>query len=100
MLLSKDAILQAKNKLSKHLSWIVEKSRLSQVTASPTRLKIILLLKEHKELCPTDIANILDITISAVSHQVRVLEHAGLVKKIRMGKMICYSIEKKKMEQL
>lgn len=56
------------------------------------RFYIFKILMEYKDICVTDIAAILGITLSAASQQLRVLERIGLVRKERMGKMICYEV--------
>ncbi|MBE6612062.1 MAG: winged helix-turn-helix transcriptional regulator [Ruminococcaceae bacterium] len=56
-----------------------------------TRIKILYVLHES-ELCVCDIAAILGMTQSAISHQLRVLRHNRLVKSRRAGKQICYSL--------
>lgn len=63
-----------------------------QALGDPCRFKIFKVLMRHHDICVTDIANIFGITLSAASQQLRVLEHLGLVKKIRMGQMVCYEI--------
>lgn len=69
-------------------------SRLCFIGSNPTRLKIFLLLKKNKELCVTDIAVILSISISAISHQLKTLENLGLVKSFKMGRIVCYRLIK------
>ncbi|MEK6569932.1 MAG: metalloregulator ArsR/SmtB family transcription factor [Bacteroidota bacterium] len=69
------------------------------VLSDPTRLKIVLaLLKE--ELCVCDIAALLKVTDSAISHQLRLLKNLRLVKYRRDGKMAYYSLEDKHIEDL
>lgn len=58
----------------------------------PGRFRIVKILMEYHDICVTDIASILGITVSAASQQLRVLERVGLVRKERMGQMICYEI--------
>ena len=58
----------------------------------PGRYRIFKILMDHHDICVTDIAAILGITVSAASQQLRVLERIGLVKKERMGQMICYEV--------
>ena len=60
-----------------------------QALSNTTRLKIFRLLADRKDLCVTDIAKIFQVSIPAISYQLRVLEIVGLVKKERMGKMTC-----------
>lgn len=56
-----------------------------------TRLKILYALL-RQELCVQDIAQLMDVTQSAVSHQLRVLKASKLVKYRREGKTVFYSL--------
>jgi DNA-binding transcriptional ArsR family regulator len=67
---------------------------LFQALSDATRLKIFRLLVQHKDLCVTDLANICNISVPAVSYQLKLMEVVGLVRKERMGKMICYELKK------
>ena len=64
---------------------------LYKVFGDPTRIKILYSLFES-EMCVCGISELLGITISAVSHQLRVLKQAELVKFRRDGKEIYYSL--------
>ncbi len=57
-----------------------------------TRVKILHLLSK-KELCVCDIASILKMSDSAISHQLRVLKASRLVKSKREGKSVFYSLD-------
>ena len=57
------------------------------------RLRMFKLLIEHNELCVTDVANILDMSVPAISQQLRVLEMSGLIRKERMAQMVCYEVK-------
>jgi len=92
MLLGKKEIKSNQKVLTQISQKIKEKSSFYYLCSDPTRLKIIFLLKRHKELCPTDLSQILHISISAISHQMSLLENAGLVRRTKMGKMACYSL--------
>ena len=59
--------------------------------ADTTRLKILYLLLDA-ELCVCDIAQLLDMSQSAISHQLRVLKNSRLVKNRREGKTVFYSL--------
>ena len=59
----------------------------------PTRLKILLSLAHAKELCVYDLADILGMETSAVSHQLRKLKDGGLVTNRREGSTIYYYLE-------
>lgn len=58
----------------------------------PTRVKILYALLQ-KELCVCDIAAVIGISDSAVSHQLRVLRGQKLVKFRRDGKILYYSLD-------
>ena len=60
--------------------------------ADPTRVHILYLLAERTELCVTDIAEAVDISQSAISHQLRILKQMHLIKFRREGKNILYSL--------
>lgn len=62
-----------------------------KVFSDATRLRILFALS-HKELCVCDIATLLGMTMSAVSHQLRILKQSNLVKNRREGKEVYYSI--------
>lgn len=98
LMLNKEQIKEGQNYLNRTSPNIREKSRLYSLGSDPTRLKIFFLLKKYKELCVTDFAEILDVSLSAVSHQMSLLERANLVVKTRVGQMVCYSLYKENKE--
>ncbi|HMO78214.1 MAG TPA: metalloregulator ArsR/SmtB family transcription factor [Candidatus Paceibacterota bacterium] len=55
-----------------------------------SRYRIMKTLLEAKELCVSDISEIVGISMSATSQHLRILEMSGLVESERMGQMICY----------
>ena len=59
--------------------------------ADPTRVHILTLLQE-RELCVTEIAEAVELSQSAISHQLRVLKQMHLIKFRREGKNIWYSL--------
>ncbi len=71
------------------------KSNFSFILSDPTRVKILFLLKLNKELCVTDLSNILGISMGAVSHQLSLMEQSGCVYSVKMGQMVCYLLNKK-----
>ncbi|HIX58350.1 MAG TPA: metalloregulator ArsR/SmtB family transcription factor [Candidatus Blautia gallistercoris] len=64
---------------------------LFKVFGDPTRIRILYALSAQ-ELCVCDIAEILQMTQSAISHQLRVLKQMHLVKFRREGKTVFYSL--------
>ena len=59
--------------------------------ADSTRVHILALLA-RQELCVTDIAETVDVSQSAISHQLRILKQMHLIKFRREGKNILYSL--------
>lgn len=62
-----------------------------KVFGDSTRIKILYVLFES-EMCVGGIAQLLNMTMSAISHQLRVLKGARLVKQRREGKTVFYSL--------
>ncbi len=57
----------------------------------PTRLGLLLALRSG-ELCVCDLSSVLDMTMSAISHQLRVLRQQGLVSSRKEGRMVIYRL--------
>ena len=74
-------------------------AELFKVFGDSTRIKIIWALFES-EMCVCDIAYLLNMTQSAISHQLRVLKQARLVKPRRDGKIIFYSLDDRHIEEI
>ncbi len=67
-------------------------SEIFKVLGDETRTKILYLLA-HRKLCVCDIAVILEMSLPAVSHHLRLLKALRLVKYFRDGKMVYYSLD-------
>lgn len=67
-------------------------SELFKVLGDETRAKILYLLSEQR-LCVCDIAAVLELTLPAVSHHLRLLKAMRLVKSSREGKMVYYTLD-------
>jgi DNA-binding transcriptional ArsR family regulator len=67
-------------------------SRLFSALSDPTRLKILHALTVTKELCVCDLAALAELSVSAVSHQLRLLRDRDLVRARRDGRMVYYSV--------
>jgi DNA-binding transcriptional ArsR family regulator len=70
----------------------VELAETFKVLSEPTRVRILQALAEE-ELCVCDIAAVLEGTSSAISHQLRILRSARLVRSRKDGKMVYYSLD-------
>ncbi|NUM25369.1 MAG: winged helix-turn-helix transcriptional regulator [Candidatus Buchananbacteria bacterium] len=97
-MLNNQEIQKNKNILAKNDRQIKNRCNLHYLSSDPTRLKILLLLKKHEELCVSDLAKIINVTVSAVSHQLKLLENCGIVKGSKTGKTVCYCLTDKNLE--
>lgn len=66
-------------------------AELFKVFGDSTRMRILFVLFES-EMCVCDIAGLLGMTQSAISHQLRILKQSGLIKARRQGKEVYYSL--------
>ncbi|NPV53040.1 MAG: helix-turn-helix transcriptional regulator [Firmicutes bacterium] len=82
----KDAHLRAK------LLEVAGLSEIFKVLGDETRTKILYLLAQE-ELCVCDIAQLLEMSLPAISHHLRLLRALRLVKYRRGGKMVYYSLD-------
>lgn len=69
-----------------------EAANFFKVFGDKTRIKILSALLDS-EMCVCDIACLLDMSQSAISHQLRVLKSNNLVKNRKEGKVVYYSLE-------
>ncbi len=72
--------------------YLYDLSEVFRIFGDSTRIKILFALFDD-ELCVNDIAAILNLTQSSVSHQLRILKDNKLVKFRREGKSIIYSLD-------
>ncbi|WP_297237420.1 metalloregulator ArsR/SmtB family transcription factor [uncultured Faecalicoccus sp.] len=63
-----------------------------KVMGDATRLKLLMAL-ETSEFCASDLANVSNMTRSAVSHQLKILKNNKLVKSRKEGKTVYYSLD-------
>lgn len=62
-----------------------------RIFGDATRIKILHALKTH-EMCVCDLAACLNMTHSAISHQLRLLKAANLVRPRKQGKVVYYTL--------
>ncbi len=78
--------------------WLPDDEKVKQVAAlhsalgDPTRLKILLILSHDEELCVCDISHVIGLSVSATSHQLRLLRNLNLVSYRTDGKMAYYAL--------
>jgi len=66
--------------------------RLFEVLSDPTRVRMIGALASGEELCVCDVANVVGISLSATSHQLRKLRDLGVVSHRNAGRMAYYRL--------
>ncbi|MDO7975925.1 metalloregulator ArsR/SmtB family transcription factor [Oceanotoga sp. DSM 15011] len=71
-----------------------------KIFGDTTRIKILNLLFQAKELCVCDISIALNMSQSSISHQLRVLRQAKVVKYRKDGKVVYYSLDDEHIEQI
>ena len=96
--LHEDVVNEVKKKMPQD-EMIYDLAEFFKVFADSTRMKIIFALMEN-ELCVCDIANIVQTTQSAISHQLRLLKQSKLVKFRKEGKVVYYSLDDEHISQI
>jgi len=88
----KEAVAEVKSKMAKD-STMYKLSEKFKLLSSPVRLKILNALMHH-DLCVCDLGIVLDMSQSAVSHQLRILRHTKFVNYSKEGRRVYYSLIK------
>ena len=70
-----------------------------KIIGDPTRTKILFALDQN-EMCVCDIANVLGMTKSSISHQLATLKKSGIVKSRRDGKEVYYTLDDEHIKQV
>ncbi len=86
-----DELVEAVNERMPDEEILYDLAELYKVFGDSTRIKILYVLLES-EMCVCDIAQLLNMSQSAISHQLRVLKQSKLVKYRRDGKAVMYSL--------
>ena len=90
-IIHEDIVVRVKDKLPAEET-LYDLAELFKVFGDTTRIKIICALFES-EMCVCDLSCLLNMTQSAISNQLRVLQSARLVKFRREGKVVYYSLD-------
>ena len=84
-------LLEIVNKTMPEETELYDLAELFKIFGDSTRIRILFVLFEA-EVCVCDLAQVLNMTQSAVSHQLKILKQNKLVKNRREGKSIFYSL--------
>lgn len=93
-----DLINKAKEEMPEDET-LYDLAELFKVFGDTTRIRILYALFSS-EMCVCDIADLLGMTHSAISHQLRVLKNARLVKFRKEGKVVYYSLDDNHISQI
>jgi DNA-binding transcriptional ArsR family regulator len=85
--------------MEQHKDLYNDLAELFKIMGDPTRIKILFCLSK-KEMCVIDIAELIGMTHSAVSHQLANLKSARMVKSVKKGKEVYYSLDDSHIERL
>ena len=73
-------------------------TKLLSIAGSDVRLKILYLLNLENELCPCDLADILKMSVPAISQHIRKIKDAGIINSRRDGQTLYYSLNRDETE--
>ena len=90
-IIHKDKVTLAKKSLKKFKE-IGDLTNFYKSIADETRLKILCLLDKCESMCVCDISVALNMTMSAISHQLSYLKNNKLIKSNKTGKIVFYSL--------
>ena len=68
-------------------------SEIFRALGDGTRYKLMKLLIEKKNICVSELAEEVNISVAGVSQQLKILERAHLIERAREGQKICYQID-------
>ena len=95
---NKEAVKRARSRmLNDHT--VTDTAELFKVLGDPTRMRLLYALA-LRELCVCDLSAVLEMTQSAISHQLRVLRSARLVRYRKVGRIVYYTLADAHVTQL
>ncbi len=97
-IIHENVVKKVKNNMLNEKTFI-KLADLFQLIGNKTRCKILFVL-DQKEMCVCDIANVLNMSKSAVSHQLAKLRQNNVVKCQKKGKEVYYSLDDEHIVQL
>jgi len=97
-IIHEDVVNEVKKKMPNEET-LYDLADLFKVFGDTTRVKLLWALEEA-EMCVCDLAALLNMTQSAISHQLRILKQARFVKFRRKGKIVYYSLNDDHIKQI
>lgn len=89
-----------RKKLQSNANAFEQLSSVLALAGNEVRLKILFLLEEENELCPCDLADILGMSIPAISQHLRKLKDGNVIEARREGQTIFYSLKSEQLNLL
>lgn len=93
-------ISECRKKVTKNEKTFFRLSNILSLAGSGVRLKILFLLEEEEKLCPCDIADILCMTVPAISQHLRKMKDGGIIDSCRSGQTIFYTLSEENLKIL
>ena len=87
-----DAIAHARTLLETEKAAVPKLAELYKLLANPVRLKILLVLSRTERMCVGDLAQVVDLSLAATSHQLKLLKDRGWLHTRSDGKLVYYSL--------
>ena len=97
-IIHQDIVKDTINKMADN-ELLIDLSEFFKVLGDTTRTKILYALDQN-EMCVCDIANVLGMTKSSISHQLRTLKENGIVKSKKSGKEVFYMLDDDHVKQV
>tara|TARA_R110002073_G_C9325099_1_gene568719 strand:+ start:60 stop:419 length:360 start_codon:yes stop_codon:yes gene_type:complete len=86
------AVARARKLLHRNRNALPRMAELYKLLANPVRLKILLILIDSERLCVGDFAHVVELSIAATSHQLKLLKDAGWLSTEHDGKLVYYRL--------
>lgn len=90
-IIHKDTVNQTKERMLDDIT-LIKVADFFKILGDPTRTKILCAL-DNNEMCVCDIANVLNMTKSSISHQLNTLRQNNIVKSKKIGKEVFYTLD-------
>ena len=97
-IIHKDIVDKVKNQMLTE-EYFYKLAELFKIMGDSTRMKLLFAI-DKSDMCVNDIANLLNMSKSSISHQLAVLRNVGIVKYRREGKEVIYSLDDEHIKEL
>ena len=88
------SISQARKILKKNAKALPRMAALYKLLANPVRLKILISLSDIERMCVGDLAQVVNLSFAATSHQLKILKDGGWLHSEGDGKLVYYRLAK------